>query len=123
MAELTREGEDLVVALSTAEKLEAAHGNVRVPISSVRGVEVVDDAVHAVPGMKVIGAGWPGSFAIGTYSGGPDHIKTFAVVHSEHPRGLRVRLEGDRYDQVVVSADDPEGMMAKLGELGDSDQA
>jgi hypothetical protein len=118
MAELTRDGDDLVVALSTAEKLEAAHGDVRVPISSVRGVQVVDDAVHSVPGMKEIGAGWPGSFAIGTYSGGPDHLKTFAVVHHDHPRGLLVQLEGDRFDQVVVSAEDPEGMRAKLGDLG-----
>jgi hypothetical protein len=117
VAELTRDGDDLVVALSTAEKLEAAHGDVRVPFSSVRRVEVVDDAVHAVAGLKVIGAGWPGKFAIGTYSGGPDHIKTFAVVHHEHQRGLRVGLEGDRFDQVVVSAEDPEGMLAKLGEL------
>jgi hypothetical protein len=118
MAELTRDGDDLVVVLSTAEKLEAAHRDVRVPISSVRGVEVVDDPVHSVPGMKVIGAGWPGTFAIGTYSGGPDHLKTFAVVHADHPKGLLVRLEGDRFDQVVVSADDPQGMLAKLGDVG-----
>jgi hypothetical protein len=118
MAELTREGDDLVVVLSTAEKLEAAHGDVRVPISSVQGAEVVDDAVGAVPGIKVIGAGWPGKFAIGTYSSGPGHTKTFAVVHHDHPGGVLVRLAGDRFDQIVVSSADPEGMLAKLGELG-----
>jgi hypothetical protein len=118
MAELTRDGADLVVALSNLEKAEAAHGDVRVPISSVRAVDVVDDAVHAVPGLKVIGAGWPGRFAIGTYSGGPDHLKTFAVVHHDHPRGLRVQLEGDRFDQLVISCEDPEAMRSRLGELG-----
>jgi hypothetical protein len=116
LAEVTRDGDELVVELSTLEKVEAAHGDVRVPVSAVQSVEVVDDAVHAVPGLKVIGAGWPGSFAIGTYSSGHDGVKTFAVVHRDHPRGIRVQLEGERFDQLVISAEDPE---AKIGQLGD----
>ena len=118
MAELTRDGQDLMVVLSQVEKVESVHGDVRVPVSSVRAVDVVDDVAHAVPGMKVIGAGWPGRFAIGTYSGGPGHLKTFAVVHHDHPRGLRVQLEGDRFDQLVISCEDPEGMRKSLGDLG-----
>jgi hypothetical protein len=114
MAELVKEGDDLVVKLSTIEKAEAAHGDVRVPLSSVRGVEVVDDAVHAVPGWKVIGAGWPGSFAIGTYSGGPDHEKTFAVVHHDHPNGVKVQLEGAKFDLIVISCQDPEAAISRL---------
>jgi hypothetical protein len=116
LAELTRQDDELVVALSTPEKIESAHGDVRVPMSSVRSVEVVDDAVHAVPGLKVIGAGWPGRFAIGTFSGGPEGIKTFAVVHHDHPRGVRVQLEGERFDQLVISSEDPEAVAAQLGD-------
>ena len=48
MAELSPEGNELVVHLSLAEKAEAVHGDIRVPMSSVRQVDVVDDAVHAV---------------------------------------------------------------------------
>ena len=118
MAELTRDAQDFVVVLSHVEKVESVHGDVRVPMSSVRAVEVVEDVVHAVPGLKVIGSGWPGRFAIGTYSGGPDDLKTFAVVHHDHPRGLRVQLEGDRFDQLVISCEDPEGMRENLGDLG-----
>ncbi|HXW79565.1 MAG TPA: hypothetical protein VEJ84_08700 [Acidimicrobiales bacterium] len=118
MAELIKEGDELVVKLSTLEKAEAAHGDVRVPLSSVRGVEVVDDAAHAVPGWKVIGAGWPGSFAIGTYSGGPDNQKTFAVVHHDHPRGVKVRLEGARFDLLVISSEDPAAAVSELGDVG-----
>ncbi len=117
MAKLTREGDQLVVALSTLEKVEAAHGDVSVPVSSVRSIEVVDDAVHAVPGMKVIGAGWPGRFAIGTFSSGHDGVKTFAVVHHDHPRGVRVDLEGEGFDQLVISTEDPEAEISQLGEL------
>jgi hypothetical protein len=118
MAELKRDGADLVVALSDLEKVEAAHGDVRVPGTSVRAIDVVDDAVHAVPGLKVIGSGWPGRFAIGTFSGGPNDLKTFAVVHHDHPRGLRVQLDENRFDQVVISCEDPEGMLSGLGQPG-----
>jgi hypothetical protein len=117
MAELGKEGDELVVKLSTLEKAEAAHGDVRVPLRSVRRAEAVDDAAHAVPGWKVIGAGWPGSFAIGTYSGGPDHEKTFAVVHHDHPRGVKVRLEGTKFDLIVISCEDPEAVLSQLGDL------
>ena len=123
MAELIRDGTDLVVALSHLEKVEAAHGDLRVPFSSVRSVEVVDDAVHAVPGLKLIGSGWPGRFAIGTYSGGSHEVKTFAVVHHDHPRGLRVQLEGDRFDQLIVSCEDPEDTRRRLGLSPSPDEA
>lgn len=117
MAELTRVGDELVVKLSRLEEVEAGRRDVRVPVSSVREVEVVDDAVQAVPGLKVIGSGWPGRFAIGTYSGGPNHVKTFAVVHHDYPKGLRVQLEGQRFDQLVISCQDPEEMLSRLGDL------
>lgn len=106
MAELRRDGEDLVVALSHVEKAEAVHGDIRIPLSSVREVEVLDDVVHAVPWLKSVGAAWPGRFAIGTFHG--DGKKTFAVVHHDTPRGVRVSLEGANFDELVVGCEDPE---------------
>ena len=50
MAELTRVGEDLVVKLSRLEKVEAGHGDVRVPISSVQEVTVVVVQYTPCPG-------------------------------------------------------------------------
>ena len=44
MAELRLEGGELVLRLSGAEKAEAVHGDLRVPLSALRGVEVLDDA-------------------------------------------------------------------------------
>jgi hypothetical protein len=109
VAELSRDGDDLVVTLSTAEKAEAVHGDIRVPISSVRGVEVVDDVVHAVPGFKAVGAAWPGRFAIGTFRG--DGRKTFAAVHHGTPGGVRVELEGAKFDELLIGAVDPAAMV------------
>jgi hypothetical protein len=106
MAELKRDGEDLVVELSVAEKAEALHGDIRVPISQVGQVEVVDDVVHAVPWMKSVGAAWPGRFAIGTFHG--DGGRVFAAVHHSTPRGVRVTLEGANFDALVIGCEDPE---------------
>jgi hypothetical protein len=52
VAELQLEGAELVLHLSGAEKAEAVHGDLRVPLSALRGVEVVDDA-HGWTGTGV----------------------------------------------------------------------
>ena len=52
MAELQLEGRELALHLSGAEKAEAVHGDLRVPLSALRGVEVLDDA-HAWTGTGV----------------------------------------------------------------------
>jgi hypothetical protein len=113
VAELNREGQEVVVKLSAAEKAEAVHGDVRVPLSSVRSVEVVDDAVHAVNAYrKSVGAAWPGRFVIGTFRS--EDAKIFAVVHHSTPRGVRVRLDGTNFDQLLIGCADPEEVARRL---------
>jgi hypothetical protein len=113
VAELDRDGEELVVTLSAAEKAEAVRGDVRVPMSSVRGIEVVDDAVHAVNAYrKSVGAAWPGRFVIGTFRSGDR--RTFAVVHHNTARGVRIKLEGAKFDELLVGCEDPEGTARRL---------
>jgi hypothetical protein len=117
MAELSPEGNELVVHLSLAEKAEAVHGDIRVPMSSVRQVEVVDDAVHAVNAFtKSVGAAWPGLFVIGTFHS--QGSKVFAVVHHNTPRGVRVKLEGANFDELLVGCDAPEAVAARLSPAG-----
>ncbi len=114
MAELRRDGDDLVVALSVAEKAEAVHGDIRVPASSVREVEVVDDAIHALKAWtKTIGAAWPGRFAIGTFR--DSNGKVFAAVHHDTPRGVKILLEGANFDVLVIGCADPEEVVRDLG--------
>jgi hypothetical protein len=113
MADLIVDGDELVVRLRAVEKMEAVHGEVRVPLRSVRTVEVLDDAVGAVHGFRV-GTGIPGSVAIGTFSSHDDKI--FAVVHHDTPRGVRVRLEGAQFDELIVGCDDPESVAAIVGQ-------
>jgi len=115
VADLRIDGNQLVLHLSGAEKLESVHGDLRAPLSAVRGVEVLDDAhgpvgVHA--GIK-IGTRIPGVVEVGIVQG-RDH-RLFAAVHSDTPRGVRVRFEGTNYDEWIVGCADPEAVAARLG--------
>lgn len=112
MAEIAVEGNDLVLRLSRIERVEGIHGDLRVPRSSVRGIEVLDDAHAAADfGLKV-GTRIPGVVEVGSIQGGGKRV--FAVVHRETPRGLRVELEGNSYDEWIVGCANPEEVAAQL---------
>ncbi len=113
MAELRQEGEELVLHLSAFEKAEALHGDLRVPMAQVVGLSVVEDIVDQVQGLKLPGSRVPGWFAVGTFV--QRGQRTFAVVHHDTPRGIRVRLRDAPYDQLLVGSADPEAVVAQLG--------
>lgn len=111
MAALTVQGDELVLSLDGVEKLEAVHRDVRVPVSSVRDVEVLDDPLDAVHGMRT-GMGIPGVLVVGTIRHEGD--TAFVVIHHRHPRGVRVCLEGADYDELILGCDEPESLAARL---------
>ncbi len=111
MAELLVEGDELVVRLRGVEKAEGVHGDIRVPLSSIVRVEVVEDAIHQVHGIRV-GTGLPGSTAVGTFS--TRTVKMFAAVHHDTPRAVLVTLSGATFDQLLVGSPDPEAVAASL---------
>jgi hypothetical protein len=114
MAELRVENGELVLQLTAVEKIEGVHGDLRVPVSSVRGIEVLDDA-HAPAGIRAgvkIGTRLPGVIEVGTVQGRTKRI--FAAVHHDTPRGLRVSLSGSSYDEWIVGCSDPESVAAGL---------
>lgn len=112
MAQLVVRDGDLVLRLTALEKAEALHGDLRVPLTAVRGVDVLDRAIAAVDGWRSPGTGVPGLLAVGTYRrGGP---RTFAVVHLGTHGGVRVRLGGVEHEQWVVGCSDPEAVARDL---------
>jgi hypothetical protein len=113
MAELLRDQDDLVLKLSTTEKFEGIHGDLRVPMSAVDQVIVLDDVIHAVRGLKVIGSSLPGFFKMGTFASGSE--TTFAIVHHQHKRGLRVHLRSGPFTTWIIGLDHPETVLASLG--------
>lgn len=114
MAELCIEDDQLVLHLTTAEKVEGVHGDLHAPLSAVRGIEVLDDAhapvcIHA--GIK-IGTRIPGFVEVGTIQG--LRRRLFAAVHHDTPRGVRVTLEDTSFDEWIVGCADPEATVAQL---------
>lgn len=114
MAELRVEGEELVLHLSTAEKAEAVHGDLRVARSAVRGVEVLDDIerwTKVGAGFKV-GMRLPGVATVATVRGHGE--KVFVAVHRHTPRGVQVHLQDADWDAWIVGCADPEAVAAAL---------
>jgi hypothetical protein len=119
MANIAREGEEIVLKLSSAERLLAVHRDVRVPVRAVKSVEVVDDPIHRIQGLKPrnfkrLGGYWPGRFAYGSFFDGAVHQFLFAAVNGRKPRGLEINLDGAKYTRLIVSLDDPDGTKTAL---------
>ena len=115
MAELKIDGDELVLHLTTVEKVEGAHRDLRAPRSAVRAVEVVDDA-HREAGFRAgvkIGTRIPGVVEVGIVQGATR--RRFVAVHHDTPRGLRVELDGTTFDEWIVGCADPEAVAARLG--------
>lgn len=113
MAELIREEDHLVLKLTTVEKVEGVHGDLRVPFSSIQSTEVLDDVIHAVHGMKFPGSHIPGVFAMGTFISREG--KVFAMVHHQTKRGIKINLTGENYVAFIIGTDNPEKVNASLG--------
>ena len=117
MSVLRVDGDEVVLELSALEKVEGVHGDLRAPAQAVASVEVLDDVLVAVHGLRAPGTGIPGMTAVGTFRGGDG--RTFAVVHHGEHRGVVVHLDGQSYDQWVVGCDDPEGVATAIhGAIG-----
>lgn len=111
MARLNVEGDELVLDLSGLEKVEGLHGTIRVPLSSVREVRLVDDPWPELRGIRAPGTGMPGVIAVGTRRG--SGIKDFAAVHGQGP-AVVVELQGTDFDRLVVTEDDAESAVSDL---------
>ena len=113
MADIAREGNEIVIKLSTGERIMAMHRDVRVPLSAVKSVDVVDGPIRRIQGLKprnskVFGGYWPGWFAYGSFFDGAVRQRLFAAVNGRKPRGLEITLDGAKYTRLIVSLDHPE---------------
>jgi len=112
MAELQVEGDELVLHLTGLEKAEAVHGDLRVPRSAVRGVEVLDDAHEPADHGFKVGERIPRVSEVATVR--TSGKKIFAAVHRDTPRGLRILLEGADHDEWIVGCQDPEAVKRQI---------
>ncbi|MFC7450923.1 hypothetical protein [Rhodococcus daqingensis] len=111
MGTLTITDSTLRLTLSTLEKLGALHGDVEVPLSAIRAVEVCLDGPSAPRGMRAPGLGVPGGRKLGTWRSRGS--REFVDVRRGQP-ALRIELSGQPFAALVVGVDDPEAFARRL---------
>ena len=101
----------LRVRLSLAEKVWGLHGDLDIPRSAIRAADVVTDGLSAAAGLRAPGLAIPGRVKMGTWRG--RRARRFVMVRRGQP-ALRLALEGQRYDTVLVSTPDAATFAAAL---------
>jgi len=112
MANLTVNDHEVVVELTTGEKVGALRGDLHIPRSAVTGAELVDAPLSATRGIRSPGLALPGRIKAGTWRS-PRHGREFVAVERGR-RAVRLRLQGQKYASVMVSADDPDAVVSAL---------
>jgi hypothetical protein len=104
MATLKLEGDEVVVELSTMEKLGALMGSVRVPRASVTGARITEDPYRELRGIRV-GTGLPYVIVLGRmmFAGGQD----FVAIYRTLPTAVIDLAPGQRFARLLVSSPDP----------------
>jgi hypothetical protein len=115
MASLVIGKDAVVVRLSLWERLAAFRGDVVIPRSCVREVQILDP-FHKVRGWRAPGTAAPFLGAYGTYR--RRRHKEFLALRwrrrASHRRAIRVTLEGHHFDAVLISVPDPEAAVRAL---------
>jgi len=119
MATITKQDDKLVITLSVTEKVETVRGGFEVPLSSVRKVEIVEEPIKEVHGLKpsrvkLYGMYIPGESAVGPFLRGLHDKPAFIAIHHNQKRGVRITLEDTKYSEILIGSDDPEAIVQLL---------
>jgi hypothetical protein len=112
MAELKVDDESVTVVLSAGERMEAFRGNITVPRTSVVAARRVPDGLAEVHGIRAPGTTLPGVVMVGTWRA--TGSVTFAACHGRRP-AVVLNLVGQPFDRLVVTVDDPDDTLKRLG--------
>jgi hypothetical protein len=115
MATLQLTPSTLSVRLTRDEKIAGLLRDVEVPLSSVRGAEVVPEPLAGMRGLHAPGLALPGVRKVGTWRRRGE--RTLVCVRRGQP-AVRVRLDGQRYDTLLVGADDAVAVATALTPAG-----
>jgi pimeloyl-ACP methyl ester carboxylesterase len=101
----------LTVSFTTAEKVAGLVRDQRIPLTAVRGVEVVPDGLEAARGLRAPGIALPGRSKVGTWRSAAG--KSLIAVHGHSP-AVRLTVNGQRYASLLITTDTPEKLAASL---------
>jgi hypothetical protein len=111
VGKLQVDGTELVLELSKLEKVEAVHGDIRVPLTAVQDVGLVEDPWPELRGIRAPGTGIPGKIAVGTRRG--SFGKDFVVVHGKGP-AIVVALSESDFQHLVVTDEGAANVVATI---------
>lgn len=103
-------GSQLVVTLQRNEKFWGLLSDLRVPTSSITAVEIVPDGRRAARGIRAPGLGGRQRL-IGTWRAKGN--KQYVCVRRGQP-AVRVTLDGQRYQTVLIGSDDADRVAATI---------
>lgn len=116
MAELAIEGDELVLHLTMFEKAAALNRDVRLPVSSIDAIEVVEKPFGLVRGYHAAGLSIPRRVAIGTFR--RMGSTRFFVLKGTQP-AVHITFSRGGIAGLVVSSADAEALAQRLRtELG-----
>ncbi len=101
----------LTVRLPLASRIAGLLGDQVIPRSAILSAEVVSDGLAAARGLRAPGLAIPGRRKVGTWRG--RGARRFVDVRRGQP-ALRVRLQGQRYDELLIGHDDAVALAAQL---------
>jgi hypothetical protein len=93
----------VTVRFTTAEKIAGLLRDLELPRSAVRSAEVVPEPLDGIRGLRAPGLALPGVRKVGTWRRPGE--RSLVCVRRGQP-AVRVRLQGVRYDTLLLGADD-----------------
>jgi len=101
----------LSLRLTRGEKIAGFLRDLEVPLAAVREVEVVTSPLRDVRGLRAPGLALPGVRKVGTWRRPGE--RTLVCVRRGQP-AVRVRLDGQRYDALLIGTDDAVALAGAL---------
>jgi len=111
VAWLDVDANELRVRLTPFERLLALHGEIDVPRSSIRSVEVVDAPLSRLRGARAPGTGFPGLIAYGTFR--HRHGKDFLAVRRGQ-QAVRLSLAEHEFAALIIGVGAPERVVVRI---------
>lgn len=106
----------LTVRFSAAERVAGLIRDITVPRAAIVSATAEHDGLRAVSGLRAPGLALPGRRKVGTWRGLGDAPRRTAVSATGGEPAVRIVLEGQRWDQLIIGTPEAAGVAAELGQ-------
>ena len=112
MAELTADGDTVVISLTALEKLATFRSRLRIPRSGISSAAPIHTPFQTVRGIRSPGILIPSKIAVGIWRHreGNDLL----LIYSQHNEAVALELTGQTFQRIVVSNNNPQQTLDNL---------